>query len=78
MLQRRKYPYGFFVVALVEESDAACTGEAEGEPEPDPEWLWEAALNAAGGRADAQAGVRSRRKVFTVSVEVSFMLYSRL
>lgn len=69
MLQRSQFPRGFFVVALLEETDEACSGEAEPLREPAPEWLWEAAHLAEG--AVARVALQSRRKYFTVTVSVS-------
>ncbi|XP_026314118.1 SID1 transmembrane family member 1-like isoform X2 [Hyposmocoma kahamanoa] len=67
-LARSQFPHGFFVVALVEESDVACTGDDAGEPEHEPEWLWEATFNEAEVDAVAHVDPLSRRKNFTVTV----------
>lgn len=71
MLQRNQFPRGFFVVALVEESDEVCTGEPEGEPYLEPEWLWNAMFAEPGPHAVTQADLPSAQKGVRVTVTVS-------
>lgn len=72
MLQRSNFPHGFVVVALVDETDEACTREVEAEPEL--KWLWEATLFEANASTVALDGLL-RPKNFTVTVKVSLTPY---
>lgn len=64
MFQKARYPRGFYVVALVAETDVACSGE----PEEEPDWLWESVWQAGDDRDDSAADVRRKQLSYAIKV----------
>uniref|UniRef100_A0A2A4K1B3 Uncharacterized protein n=1 Tax=Heliothis virescens TaxID=7102 RepID=A0A2A4K1B3_HELVI len=65
-LSRQRYPRGFYVVAVVHASDAACRDD---DAQDEPDWLWSAAL--AGDAGAARPPALPRRKALTLHMRAA-------
>ncbi|KAJ0175376.1 hypothetical protein K1T71_008535 [Dendrolimus kikuchii] len=66
-LSRTRFPRGFYVVTIVHATDEACSGV----PQPDDDWLWEAAVWAAGGAGGARPAAPPRLKRLRYEIKAS-------